>query len=277
MKANDPHRLRHYFFLVLALLVSFVYLYPFLWQVRTAFSEPTSIMSATWNPLTWRLSLVNFGYVFSRTAIPRYILNSLVVVLLMLTGQLLLSFPAAFALARYSFIGKKLLMSMIIAAIAFPGFVSAVPNYLLLARLSLLNSVAGLVLPFWATAFGAFLFRQAIAKIPQDYFDAAVIDGCSSIRVMTSVAAPLVTPHLVTFVVFSIATHWNELFWPLVVIRSSRKLTAPAGVMFFANSELGTEWGPLSAAALIVVVPMIALFILVADRLKEGLSATALK
>ncbi|MFP4510715.1 MAG: carbohydrate ABC transporter permease [Spirochaetaceae bacterium] len=234
-------------------------------------------MTATWNPLTWRLSLSNFDYVFARTAVPRYMLNSLVVVLLMLTGQLLLAFPAAFALARYSFAGKRLLMSVIIAAIAFPGFVAAVPNYLLLARLNLLDSVAGLVLPFWATAFGAFLFRQALAGIPQDYFDAAVIDGCSITRIMTSVAAPLVTPHLVTFVVFSIATHWNELFWPLVVIRSSRKFTATAGVMFFANSELGTEWGPLSAAALIVVVPMIALFIGVADRLNEGLSATALK
>ncbi len=219
----------------------------------------------------------NLGRVLTESDIPRYMLNGLIVVVAILLGQLCIAVPAAFALARYKFRGSSLLMAAVIGAIAFPGFVMAVPNFVLLATINLLDTTAALVLPFWGSAFGVFLFRQAIARIPQDFLDAGVIDGCGIPRLIAQVVAPLVTSHLVTFALFSISVHWNDLFWPLVVIRTSRKLTASAGVLFFASSEMGTEWGPISAASLVVVLPIIVLFVIVAKSLDRGLGAAVLR
>ncbi len=260
-----------------AFLLAFLFVYPFLWQIRTAFSDPAGIMSTTWNPATMKLTVSNLNRVFTQSDIPRYMLNGLIVVIAVLIGQVVVAMPAAFALARYRFRGSSFLMALVIGAIAFPGFVMAVPNFVLLATANLLDTTAALVLPFWGSAFGVFLFRQAIARIPQDFLDAGVIDGCGIPRLIVQVVSPLVTSHLVTFALFSVSVHWNDLFWPLVVIRTSRKLTASAGVLFFASSEMGTEWGPVSAASLIVVLPIVLFFVFVAKRLDRGLGAAVLR
>ncbi len=254
-----------------------LFLAPFLWQLRTAFTAANQIFSAGTLGLPVPPTIEHLKRVVVDTEILVYVSNGLVVTSAILGGQLLVSVPAAYALARYRFCGERLVMTVVIAAIVFPGFISAVPNFLLVAALGVVNTRVALVLPFWGSAFAVFLFRQSMRRIPQDYHDAATIDGCGVVGTIRHVSLPMITPAVSAFSVFSVVTHWNDLFWPLVVIRSSRLFTPPAGVLFFANSEFGTEWGPVSAAALITILPMVLLFLVMRTKIEDGLSAAVLK
>jgi multiple sugar transport system permease protein len=208
---------------------------------------------------------------------PRFLANGVVVTSLTLAGQLLVSIPAAYALARLEFPGKRLLFSLVLAALVFPRYIAAVPSFLIISRLKLIDTYAGLVLPFVGTPFAIFLLRQYFLQIPGEFFDAANIDGCTLAQMLLRVLMPLIRPAIGAFAIFSVVAHWNDFFWPLVVTRSSRMFTPPAGIVYFADAEAGTKWSIIMAAAIVIITPLVAAFLFGRRQFIESMTHTAIK
>lgn len=145
------------------------------------------------------------------------------------------------------------------------------------SSLRLLDSYTALVAPFTSSVFAVFLFRQFFRTIPDDLINAARLDGCSELSILLRVVLPLTAPAATAFGIFSVVSHWNELFWPLIVIRSPELGTPPFGILAFRTAEGGDHYGELMAGTVIITMPLVLAFLLAQRRFIEGISLGALK
>lgn len=219
----------------------------------------------------------NYTRVIRDTLIARFLLNGLVVVTLTLAGQILVSLPAAYAFAKRKFPLKQLLFGGVLAALVFPRYIAAIPNFLLVSRTGMLDTYAALVLPSLASPFCIFLLRQYILTIPEDYFDAARIEGCTITGTIARILVPMIRPALGSFAIFSIVVHWNDLFWPMIVVQHTEMLTPPAGIVFFADAEGLSDWGAIMAASVLVIAPLVAFFFSSTRQFINGMTHAGLK
>ena len=138
-----------------------------------------------------------------------------------------------------------------------PAHATAIPIYILFYKAGLLNTYASLILPFTISVFGIFLMRQFFMTVPDDLIDAARVDGMSELGIVWRVMLPTAVPALVAFGIFSVVAHWNDYFWPLIVVGDQALYTPPLGVAFFRLNDQGTGYGPLMAAATISIAPLV--------------------
>lgn len=252
-------------------------LFPFLWMAATSLKPPDEVFRPGVHLLPSEPSWTNYVVAARKVPLVRFLLNGVVVVASVLVLQLLVVIPAAFAFARLTFRGRDALFAAVLAALVVPGYVTSVPNFLLLSAVRLTNTYGALVLPFVGSAFGIFLMRQFFRQIPAEVQDAALLDGCSTVQLLWHVMLPLVRPAIAAFGVFSVVTHWNDFFWPLVVIQSTHLLTPPAGIAYFADADGGANWGAVMAAAVIIVSPLVAAFVVARRQFIESLAHVAVK
>lgn len=282
MSGSRPVRIKAPQLLVFVLLGvgGAVAFFPFLLMLSTSFKPIDEIFEAGLRLLPQKIVLYNYEQVFAQSLLARYLLNGVIVTLLTLSGQLLVSVPAAYAFARFSFRGKKFLFAAVLAALVFPRYIAAVPTFLLLSRLRLIDTYAALVLPFVGSPFAIFLLRQYILQIPREFFDAAAIDGCTLAQVLRHILIALIRPAIGAFAIFSVVAHWNDFFWPLIAVRSPRMFTPPAGVVYFADATAGTtgtSWNVVMAAAVVIITPLIAAFLFARKQFVSSLTHAALK
>jgi multiple sugar transport system permease protein len=262
---------RHQPILHLALAVGAVFiLAPFVLMLVTAFSPPGDL--ATGRLVPDSLTLENFRAALGQVPIIHYYLNGLLVTTTIFVGQVLLAIPAAYALARLRFRGSQLGLWTVLVCLMVPYQVTAIPVYVLLRKLDLINTLAALVLPFIGSAFGVYLLRQFFLTIPQAVFDAARIDGAGTVAVLTRVVLPMSRPALVAFGIFSFVGHWNDYFWPSFVLTDDHAATVPFGIVAFLNSETGTDYGPQMATATLAVLPLLVGFLLAQRQFIGGLA-----
>jgi multiple sugar transport system permease protein len=143
--------------------------------------------------------------------------------------------------------------------------------------LGILNTYAALILPFAVSPFGIFLFRQFFKTIPDDVVHAARLDGLSEAGIIFTIMLPMALPAVIAFGTISIATHWNDLFWPLIAVNSEHLMPPPLGVMAFRNDERGSDFGPLMAGAAIIVAPLVLVFLAAQRWFIDGLTMGATK
>ena len=201
----------------------------------------------------------------------------MIVCLGILILQIIIAVPCAYALAQRDFHGKSLLMGLVLAGLLVPYHVTAIPMFLGLSYFRLLDSYTALILPFIASVFGIFLFRQFFATIPRDLMDAARVDGLSEFSIVWRIAFPLAWPAATAFAIFSIIAHWNDLFWPLIAVSNPDLATPPRGILFFRDEEAGSNFGPLMAAATIVTAPLILGFLAAQRAFIQGLTMSGIK
>ena len=224
------------------------------------------------------LSLANFFRAFELAPFALYFRNTVLLVLLILSVQLVTSSLAAFAFSFYRFKGEKLLFTVILTQMMIPTVALLVPNFETIRVLGLYDTIPAMAIPFWGSAFGIFLLRQTFLGIPKDYGDAALMDGCSWDRILWHVYLPLATPAVIAFSISSINWHWNNLLWPLVITRSDTARPLTAGLARFTQlGEIGAQWGLMSAATLIVALPLLLLFLIFQKRFMEGYMTSGLK
>ncbi|UES60003.1 ABC transporter permease subunit (plasmid) [Roseibium aggregatum] len=262
---------------ILLLLVAFVLL-PFVWMLLTSLKDPTEIFD---NPfgfrLDWRKGWENFAGVFEAVPMVRFMMNGLIVVTGILAVQLVTSVLAAYALAKIEFRGRGLLMALIVFALCIPVQVPALPLYLGLAKFGLLNSYFALMFPWFLSAFAIFLFRQFFKSFPDEIISAARLDGFSEVEIILRLVLPSAKPAIAAFSIFSITAHWNDLYWPLIVVNTLDHMTPPLGMMFFRDSETGTNYGMLMAAATVVTAPLLVLFLFAQRQFIQGITMTGIK
>jgi len=258
-------------------LISFIMLIPFFWLTSTALKAPGEVFTQTIQlfPKKWMFS--NFAAIMEAAPFGLYMVNTILVVLGILGLQLLLIIPAAYAFARLQFPGRDIAFILFIIQIMLPLEAIVVPNYFLMKTFGLLNTRISLILPFIASGFGTFQLRQTFKQVPQSLEDAARIDGAGHFRLITHVFLPLSRPTLFTFSMISIATHWNDYFWPLLVTESDRVRTLTIGLGMFVQQESGSDWTLLMAATIFICAPIILLFVVLQRTFIQSFMTSGIK
>lgn len=266
--------LRH----VLLLALGAIVVLPFAWMVATSFKPSNEIFvdEIRWLPQRWH-ALENYTEAFTKAPLLRYLLNGVFVTLAIFALQVVVALPCAYALAKLRFRGRELLFALVLVGLMIPAHAVAVPLFLMFHHLGLLNSYAALILPWTISVFGVFLMRQFFKAVPDDLVDAARLDGIGEFGIVWRVMLPTAVPALTAFGIFSVVAHWNDFFWPLVAVNDQALFTPPLGVAQFRNEEAGNDYGPLMAAATVVILPLVLAFLLAQRRFIEGITLTGMK
>jgi len=266
--------LRH----ALLLAGAVVMLAPFVWMLLTSFKPPTEIFARelNWLPQQWH-AWENYRDALTKVPLLRYLANGLVVCGAIFALQVLVNLPAAYALAKLRFAGRDGLFRLVLLGLMIPHTATAIPLYLMLHKLGLLDSYAALVLPFVVSVFGIFLMRQFFRGVPDELLHAARLDGMGEFEIVWRVMLPAAVPALTAFGIFSFVWHWNDYFWPLLVISSPDLATPPLGTVFFRNEEAGIHYRPLMAGTVIITAPLVVAFLAAQNRFIEGVTLSGVK
>ncbi|MBB3212359.1 sn-glycerol 3-phosphate transport system permease protein [Herbaspirillum sp. Sphag1AN] len=207
------------------------------------------------------LLLDNFRLAWQSAPWLRYFCNTFLLVTLILAGQLTLCTLAGFAFARFQFAGKNLLFVLVLLQLFVLPEILIVENYAMVTRLGLFDTPLGMAAPYMASAFGIFLLRQAFMQIPRELEEAARIEGCSWFGVLWRVYVPAARPVYLAYALVSVATHWNNFLWPLIVTNSSATRPLTVGLSLFGAPESGVNISLISAATLMAIAPLLVGFL----------------
>ena len=220
----------------------------------------------------------NYRAAFEEAPLLRYLLNGVIVTLSIFAIQVLIALPCAYALAKLKFWGRDVVFGLVIFCLLIPVHAIALPLYLMLAKFGLTNTFASLVIPWTISVFGIFLMRQFFKTVPDDLINAARMDGMSEFSIVWKVMLPTAIPALLAFAIFSVVAHWNDYYWPRIVITGDQDLmTPPLGLRMFKSDMDGNEYGPMMAAATVIVAPLVVAFLLAQRRFIEGITLTGMK
>ncbi|MEC0128898.1 carbohydrate ABC transporter permease [Paenibacillus pabuli] len=238
-----------------------IFAIPFLWMISTSLKSypETVIFPPKWFPS--KVMWSNFQAAWESGPFFKYLMNSVVVSVSILLLQFTTIILAAYAFARYSFKGDKLLFGITMVTLMIPGQLIFLPVYLLLSKWGLINNLLALILPFSSSAFGIFMLRQSFKQVQEELIEAARLDQTPEWKIILKIMVPMARPTLVTFALFSFIAHWNDYFWPLVMTTSDATRTLPIGISKLREVDGGAAWHILMAGNMILVVPILIVFL----------------
>jgi multiple sugar transport system permease protein len=274
--------------LILLVMLAFMLL-PFFMMLVTAFKSAPEINDVASRGLIQRTlpdhwaNFENFWAVVTGTS-PMlhgvsflvFIRNSLIITLVSLVPAVILAVTAGYGFAKFSFPCKHVFFFLLLGLLMVPIESISIPLYLVVARLGLVDTYLGIMLPFMISAFGMFMIKQAIEGIPQDYIEAARVDGCGEFWILFNVILPMIRPTLVTFIVIKFLWTWNEYFWPYLVTNQDQMKPITVGLAKFSN-ELFQDYGPLTASVILTIVPTLLIFIFSRRFIVRSITISGLK
>ena len=274
MKASWTIPLRFAILSVLGLLM----FAPIVWAFAASF-RPPSVPFASGNVFFAQgLSLANYEKAFSLAPFARYYLNTILQVGFIIGAQLITASLAAFAFARYRFRGDHLIFTVILLQMMIPTAALLVPNFSTIRFLGLYDTIPGIALPFFGSAFATFLLRQNFLSLPRDLGDAAAIDGCRWDQELRLIYLPTAKSAVTALVLSALSFHWNDFLWPLIITQSDTARPLTAGLVRFTQmGEIGAQWGLLSAATIIVTFPLFFLFLVFQKQFVNGYISSGIK
>lgn len=268
---------------IIARVLSYAFMYafaaicliPLLWMLRTAFVDQSLALDLF--RISWP-TLQNFSRVWNAAPFQTYYINTFIIVFGVLAVQFVLIMLNGYAFARLDFYGSRLLFVLFLTQLMITPDVLILPNYKLLSRFHLNNTLLGVMLPFFASAMGTFLMRQTIKTIPYELEEAAKVDGCRLPRLLVQIYAPLLVPVFIAFGLISASYQWNNFLWPLIMINSVANRPLTVGLAIFAMSyETGAQWSDVCAATFLVVAPLLLLFFIFQKRFIESFAHSGIK
>ncbi len=259
------------------LLISFIMLAPFVWVLATSLRTPAQSFSLPpqWIPVNPDFS--NYQQVFVKIPFWNQFLNSAIITLSIVLGQLFTAALAGYAFAHLKFPGKNLLFYLVLATLMIPLQATIIPVFMLISQFKLNDTLFSLILPALPTAFGTFLLRQYFMQIPKEYEESAMIDGANQWQIFFRIYFPLVTPGLAILSVLAFNAYWNEFFRPLIFMSTKAHFPIPLG-LFDLQGYMGT--GSISvvlAGIVLSMIPVLIVYIFGQRYLIEGLMAGGLK
>lgn len=257
----------------LAALGAVVMLIVLVYALLTSFKAPTEALHT---PIQWLPKSAqwgNYAQPFHLVAYGRYLLNSCIVGTSVTGLNIITCTLAGFSLAKLRFPGRNVFFAIVMITLMIPVEVIYVPLYQFVYQLGWVNSYAGLILPAGTSAFGVFLMRQAMTGVPDELLEAARIDGAGTLRILARVVVPLVRGPLATLALFTFMTNWDSFLWPLLVASNDSIRTVPVGLAAM-QSQFGTSYPVMMAAAFISAAPTVLLFIFLQRRFVSGILAT---
>ncbi len=259
---------------LLLVIVSITMLVPFLWMFLTAFKTVAETMQVdpfVIIPSVWQTQ--NFGNVIKAMDFAKLYFNTLAMVGLRILFAILTATLSGYAFARLEFTGKKLMFSLVLLQMMIPVQIFIIPQYVMVSKLHLTNTILGLVFPGIVTAFGTFLLRQAYMQLPRDLEEAARLDGCNIPQTFFYIMAPLTKSAMVALGIFTAVFAYKDLMWPMIVCPDNRATTL-ASALAKMNGQYQQKYPELMMAALISCVPMIILYIFFQKQFIEGIATS---
>jgi ABC-type glycerol-3-phosphate transport system permease component len=266
-----------YTVLVLGALIS---MGPFVWMVLVSFMDLGEALASRLYPTTWHPG--NYLEAWTGARFSHYLVNSVVITLITLAGELTFSVMAAYAFARLEFPGRNVIFGLLLSSMMIPGMVTMIPNLLTVTWLGRvgplpwLDNWPALTIPFMGSVFSIFLLRQFFTQIPDELFDAARIDGAGHLRTLVQLVLPLSTAPLMVIIVLSFIGSWNALAWPLLVTNSDQWLPISAGLYNFVSDE-GSKIHLIMAGSVITILPILIMYFLTQRQFTESIARSGIR
>lgn len=257
---------------IILLLVSVTMLVPFVWMMLTAFktsTEATSVNPFVIFPSVWRGD--NFQTVINNMDFMQLYVNTILMIAGRVIAAVLTATMAGYAFARLEFRGKNLMFSLVLFQMMVPGQIFIIPQYLMVSKLGMLNTVFALVFPGLVTAFGTFLLRQAYLGLPKDLEEAARLDGCNIGQTFLYIMAPLTRSGMIALGIFTAVFAYKDLMWPLICNKDVMPLSAALAKM---QGQYTNNYPQLMAASLLACIPMIVIYLIFQKQFIEGIATS---
>jgi len=257
---------------VVLILVSITMLVPFIWMALTAFktsTEATSVNPFVIFPAVWQTD--NFKTVIDNMNFLQLYVNTILLIVGRVAAAVLTATMAAYAFARLEFKGKNVMFSLVLFQMMVPGQIFIIPQYLMVSKMGLLDTVFALIFPGLVTAFGTFLLRQAYLGLPKDLEEAARLDGCNIGQTFLYIMAPLTRSGMVALGIFTAVFAYKDLMWPMICNKTVMPLSAALAKM---QGQYTNNYPQLMAASLLACVPMIVIYLIFQKQFIEGIATS---
>ncbi len=263
---------------LLTAVLGLFWMIPVLWAIVASFRPASDPIGPGDVWFGGTLTVGNYAQAWSLAPFGQYYINTILIVLMILAVQLVTIILGGFAFARYEFAGKKWLFFFILLQMMIPTTALLAPNFATIRQLGIFDTLLAIAIPYFGSAFGVFLVRQAFMEVPRDLVDAGVMDGCSWWQLIVHIYLPPSIPSLVAFGLSSVTWHWNEFLWPLIITNSDKSRPLTAGLVRFTQlGEIGAQWSLLSAATLMVIAPLFIVFLIFQRRFVESFLHSGIK
>jgi ABC-type glycerol-3-phosphate transport system permease component len=264
--------LLHTFLFIIAVGMVF----PMFWMLLLSLKDSPERYNGFFELLVSPFSFHNFSDAFSSDSFLTYFLNSFIVVIFVVSGNILFCFMSGYAFARRQFKTKKLLFLTVLGVLIVPSHIVMIPLYRLMVDIDWLNTYFALILPWMITPFSIFLIKQYIESIPEEIEMAARIDGAGLWRIMFKIIFPISKPILTIVAIYTFLTNWNSFLFPFIFTNTESMRTLPVGLAFYLGKQ-SIDWGHLMAGSAISAMPILILFVIFQKQIIKGLTAGALK
>ncbi len=267
--------------LVILTVFALLVLYPLVWMIGSSFKPESTIFTDLGViPKAFTLENYSIGWESNgKTTFSTYFLNSIIISVLCVVGNLISCTLTAYPFARLSFKGQRIMFALMMMTLMIPQHATIVPQYVYFFKLGWIDTFVPMILPkFLATdTFFIYMIMQFIRGIPRELDEAAIVDGCSTYSVFTKIILPLTRPALVTTTIFTFMWSWNDFFTQLIYLRTATNYTVTLGLRMFIDSTSKSAFGAMFAMSTLSIVPMLILFVLFQKQLVEGIATTGLK
>ena len=245
---------------LLLLIAVFLMLWPIVFMLSTSLKDLNQVFESTLNPLPFPPTFDNYTNVLENFPLLTYIWNTFYIAIIVTLSKALTSVLAAFGFVYYDFKYKETIFNGMLLTFFIPITVLIMPNYLLMAKLGLLDTPYGVMLPSLVDGMGVFLMRQTMRGIPKPLLEAAILDGATPWQILRKVVLPLIKPSVLAISILFFINSWNEYFWPLLILQDKSNLTLPLALQMFISAEGGSEWGVAMAVATLTSLPPLVLY-----------------
>lgn len=260
--------------LIIACIMTFS---PLLWMLSTSIKEPVEVFTHEIRIIPKRPTLSNYVYVWENTPFARWLLNSAVTAFGITLCQIITGLLAAYAFGYYNFKGKNILFLIVTGSMIIPFAVTMIPNYIIIAKLELMNTWWAVILPWSINGFGVFLLRQYVLTFPSELFDAAKLDGANSWKTLWRVLVPVIKAPIFALSIVFFLDAWNMYFWPLLVLTENETRTFSIGLQYFLDFEEGQNWGGFMAASSMGAFPALIMYLIAQKQIMQVYITSGLK
>ena len=250
---------------------------PLFWILMTSFKAKGDIYTdpVNWLPPVWETE--NYSDATTRVPFWTYLRNSVVITAVLSIIKIVLGVISAYALAILRFPGRHLVFLLVISSLMVPSEITVISNYALVNSLGWRNTFVGIIVPLAGVAFGTFLMRNHFLSLPYELVEAARMDGAGPIRLLTKVLLPVSWPTLTAFSVITMVNEWNTYLWPFLMADTEDVAPLQVGLTMLQNNDGVTNWGPVMAATILTIIPMVIIFLALQKYMIQGLTTGAVK
>lgn len=262
---------------IIMVVLVVINIFPILWMFSSAFKLPTELFTSELRLIPKSPTIENFRIALVDYQFSRWFINSVLTTLGIAVGQMIVAILAAYAIVFFKTRHNEWIFYLLIATMVVPFQVTMIPNYILISKMGLLNTLGGVILPNLVGASTFFFIRQHFKSVPLVFYEAASIEGAKSFWILAKVVVPLCKGAISAMSILCVIDGWNLYFWPLLILSKPETRTLTIGLQQFLDHESGSKWGPFMATATLASLPIIILYIFIQKSIIEAFVSSGIK